>query len=176
MGPLVPGGTLTLDLASVVGWAYGHDEDRVPLFGTWKLPKIGGEGARYASFENELITTVETCQPRWIVLEKPLPPQAQTHARSAEQQYALRGMAYSTAYRNSIPISEIDAYTVRVEVLGAGRPVDVKLAVVSYCRKRGWIVPDHNAGDACLIWQWHRQRMRGPAQPTWREAEVVGVT
>jgi Holliday junction resolvasome RuvABC endonuclease subunit len=174
------GGVLALDLSSVVGWAYGLTTSRVPMFGTWRLPKWGGEGARYAAFENELAAFMDQYQPNSMVLEATLPLHAMLHGKSnyvsVSQQFALRGIAISEAYRGSCAKSEIDALTVRREVIGSsrlGRGDEVKKAIVAACHRRGWKVPDHNAGDACLTWEWRRMRMVGlppVAGPLWSNA------
>lgn len=159
-----PGGVLALDLSSRVGWAYGLPGEPAPLFGCWQLPYVGGEGARYAAFENELALAIERHAPARLILEAPLTFQALlgvSNAKVMQQQYTLRGFAYSEAWRAAVPISEVDSYTVRSEVLGKGTFAKdtVKREVISYCRKRGWRVPDHNAGDACLVWQWLTDRL-----------------
>lgn len=170
------GGVLALDLAGVVGWAYGHLHARVPWFGTWHLPVIGGEGARYAAFENELAPAMQRWCPSAMIIEAPLPLMAlATHSsfRVAAQQLTLRGFALSEAYRGSCPYHEIDAATVRGEVLGQRHFAKntVKREVLRGCYERGWRVPDHNAGDACLTWEWYRMRVGGRPPidgPLWR--------
>jgi hypothetical protein len=175
------GGVLALDLSSVVGWAYGLMTSRMPNFGTWHLPKWGGEGGRYASFENELAAAMELYRPAHMILEATLPLHAMLNGKSnyvsVAQQFALRGIALSEAYRASCPWSSIDAMTVRREVIGTSRfrntdgsKDDPKKHIVAACHKRGWKVPDHNAGDACLTWEWHRMRLTGVppvAGPLW---------
>lgn len=155
-----PGGVLALDLAGTAGWCYGDVDDIVPLFGIWRLPKVGGEGARYAAFENTLIDHLNEWRPSWIVLEEALPPVAQTNTFSAYQQYTLRGITLAEAYRASIPWSSVSAQLARLEVLGRARPDDKKEAVMAWCRHRGWLVHDHNAADACVVWEWHRRKLR----------------
>jgi Holliday junction resolvasome RuvABC endonuclease subunit len=161
-----PGGILALDLSGTVGWAYGAPDDAAPHFGCWHLPYVGGEGGRYAAFENVLAETIASFAPARLVLEAAMSLPALAAASTFKvvcQQLTLRGIAYSEAYRASIPISEIDSYTVRYAMLGTGHfsKGTVKREVVSYCRNRGWKVPDHNAGDACLVWAWHSTQLRG---------------
>lgn len=171
------GGVLALDLASVVGWAYGLLTQKQPIFGTWHLPHIGGEGGRFAAFENELEAALERWQPAHMVLEKSFSLQAFAQSSSYRimaQQISLRGFAYAEGWRTSTSISEIDAYTVRTEVLGQGRFAKdkVKREVVRWCMQHGMRVPDHNAGDAVLVWEWHRRRIMGVgpvAGPLFRE-------
>jgi hypothetical protein len=158
------GGVLALDLASTVGWAYGQLGDR-PRFGTWKLPHIGGEGCRYAAFENELIAAMALHRPSHLILEAPLSFAALlgvSNARVVQQQYTLRGIAFSEAYRGYCSVSEVSSDMVRGELMGQSRFAKdtVKREVVRFCWRHGFKVPDHNAGDAVMVWLWHRGRMR----------------
>ena len=160
-----PGGILALDLARITGWCYGLPWDDPPAFGTWHMPLQGGEGAKFAAFENELIEAVEAFQPARILAESPLPLAAMNNRASAWQQLGMRAFVRSTAYRHSIPTGEISADMVRMELLGLsrvpGNPDGIKQHVVLWCRRKGWRVPDHNAGDACLLWEWAASRARG---------------
>lgn len=178
MPDLPPGGVLALDLSRTTGWAYGHAGNRVPAFGVWHLPNGGLEGARYAAFENVLADAMDRLAPSCLVLEAPLPLMAQTHAKTAQQQYTLRGFACAEAWRGSAALHEVDAFTVRAEVLGKGRFAkdQVKREVVRYCRGRGLKVPDHNAGDAVLVWIWFTDRARGRpvvAGPLFQARETI---
>jgi hypothetical protein len=164
--PTRPGGVLALDLSGMVGWAYGQIEDRTPAFGCWRLPHEGGEGGRYAAFEDELIAAMETLQPGRLVLEAPMPLGALCGVSTLKvvaQQLTLRGIAYAEAWRASAPISEISADAVRFAMLGQSRFAKgtVKREVLAYCKRQGWKVPDHNAGDACLTWAWETTQLRG---------------
>jgi len=161
--PAIPGPTLALDLAGIVGWACGGLYDNRPQFGAWHLPFGQGEGARFCAFENRLAYFIEANSPDRIVVEKHLPAAAMNNDAAARQQLGLRAIAYSEAYRAATPISEIDVLTVRRDILGQGvfARDRVKQEVVMWCRRRGWSVPDHNAGDACVLWEWHRRRLTG---------------
>lgn len=164
-----PGGLLCLDLASTVGVAYGHPADRLPVFWSFDLLRTEGEGARYASFENELFDILAALKPAAVVLEAPLPLMAQTRAAICQQQYTLRGISLSECWRASVPVSEVEVDTVRIEILGTARfrKGQVKAEVVRYCRELGLDLSDHNAGDAVLIWLWRRVRSgaRASARP-----------
>jgi Holliday junction resolvasome RuvABC endonuclease subunit len=172
---LTQGGVLTLDLGGVVGWAYAPLDAVSPYADTITLPKVGGEGMRYASFENELAALIERLAPSAMVLEAPLRFAAQNNERACRQQYTLRGFAYSEGHRASVPVSEQDVDTIRLEVFGicrfSGR--DPKAEVVRMLRARRILVTNHNAADAVAIWLWHKQRMRGispVAGALWRSA------
>lgn len=164
-----PGGILALDLSSKTGWAYGQINARSPeAFGTWMLPAIGGEGARYCAFENELAAAILALQPARMIMEAPLTFQALlgvSNMRTMAQQLTLRGIGYSEAYRASIPISEASSDLVRTEVLGQGRfpKGTVKQVVMAHCWAQGWKVDDDNAADAILTWAFLAARLRGGA-------------
>lgn len=161
-----PGGVLALDLSSSVGWAYGSLDAVVPAFGVWLLPHTGGEGGRFAAFENALAAAMDQMVPSRVVVEAPLSFQALlgvSNMRVMCQQYTLRGFAYAEAWRANVPISEVSSDIVRLAMLGQSRFAKgtVKREVVAYCRARGWRVPDHNAGDACLVWAWFVGQVSG---------------
>ena len=174
------GGTLTLDLSSIVGWAYGRvGIDRIPWFGTWHLPKIGGEGARYGSFENELAAHMDRLEPSEMVLETTLSLGAfyeRSTLQIVYQQVSLRAVAVIEAWRGSCAKSEVDIRIARQEVLGAPwhlKREAAKRQSVQWCRERGMMVPDDNAADAVVIWEWHRMRLTNTppiAGPLFREA------
>lgn len=150
-----------MDLSSTVGAAYGELEAINPVFCTWRLPHVGGEGARYTAFENVLADFMTKIEPSRIVLEAPLPLPAMNNRRSAFQQITLRGIAYIEAYRGSCMISEIDSLTVRMMFLGHRVSHDVaKKEILRYCHKRGLKVSDHHQSDAALVWLWYQAQMR----------------
>ena len=151
---------IALDLSSQVGFAVGALDAR-PLLGTWVLPQIGGEGARFASFENELADAMALHVPDLLALEAPLPLPAQNNAQVARQQMGLRAIALSEAYRASAAAHEVDVYTVRRDVIGTGRfPAGkAKDAVMAYAKDQGYDPPDHNAGDALILWLYYARRM-----------------
>jgi hypothetical protein len=178
-GTYVPpdkGGIFTLDLARITGWAYGCANWRSPMFGTWHMPLIGGEGMRFAAFENELEAALEELEPLSIVCESPLPLPAVTNRAAVQQQLGMRAFVKAACYRASIECTEVSADLVRMELLGfcraPGRPEAIKNHVVAYCRRKGWKVPDHNAGDACLLWEWKRRRVSGSV-PMQRELGAI---
>lgn len=163
---MTPGGVLALDLSSSVGWAYGSATDDAPLFGVWHLPKDGGEGGRYAAFENELISFHDLAEPAYCILEAPLSFQALlgvSTMKVMQQQYGLRAFAFAESWRRSVPCSEVSSDIVRDAVLGQSRfkKGKVKAEVMAYCRERGWQVPDDNAADACMVWTWYTDRTNG---------------
>jgi Holliday junction resolvasome RuvABC endonuclease subunit len=161
-----PGGILSLDLSSRTGWAYGGEDDPYPLCGVWIME---GDTARIlVGFENELEDALVFFKPRLIMAEAPLPPTALSNVNVWRQQLGLAAMAEAAAFRHDIRFAENAASTIRTEVLGTARfpKGQVKPAVLAYCDRRGWKVPDHNAADACIVWEYahrHLYRARAPA-------------
>lgn len=157
-----PGGILALDLSRWCGWAYGHIGDAAPKFGTIRLSDTLEE-ARYCAFEDRIEEMIEAMAPLRLVLEAPLPLPAHTSLMVTAQQLTLRGLARMAAWRASVARSEIDVGTVRLDILGRRYfPKDqVKREVLRFCLRQGWKVPDHNAGDACLVWLWHVRQCQG---------------
>ena len=160
------GGILTLDLSGVVGWAYGKPEDREPLCGAWELAK-GDLGRILASFDNELEDSIVMHRPVLIMAEAPLPPTAISRADVWRQQLGLAALAQTAAYRHDIRFREQAASTVRTAILGTSRfpKGEAKDFVMAYCREQRWSVPDHNAGDACILWDYSRRNMRAGVVP-----------
>jgi Holliday junction resolvasome RuvABC endonuclease subunit len=159
-----PGGIFALDLSRNCGWAYGRP-GRKPINGTWVLPFIGGAGAVFCSFENTLAEALEFHAPAHVVVEAPLPLPALNNAEVARQQLGLRAFAMSECYRASIPFHEMDAYTVRRDILGTGRFAKgtVKREVIAWCRRQGIDVPDDNAADAVVLFTYFAKRLACPA-------------
>ena len=159
------GGILALDLSSVTGWAYGPLDWAAPEAGIWLLPKQGGEGARYAALENELIDVVDAWAPARIVCESPIPLPAMNNVTAAYQQLGLRAIVKALAWRESIPMSEVSADIVRLEILGIARGQAIKTHVLHWCRRvKRWDIDDHNAADAAMLWEWERRHIGGPPQ------------
>jgi Holliday junction resolvasome RuvABC endonuclease subunit len=174
---------MALDLApKVTGWAIGHLSDEAPEFGRWMLPRLGTEGAKYAKFADLLYGALKSWQPTAVVVEAPLPPAAQAAQKdtsTAFRQYGFRAIVHEAAWRRSIPITEVSADMVRIELLGRCRwpKGGAKTAVIRHCIALGLQVSDDNEADAILIWHWHRRRMRGfsgrPAPLLWPENTVA---
>lgn len=155
----MPGGILALDLCSTVGHAYGQIDDRGPISGTWRLASLG-LGAMIASFENELEDMLVLHRPALIFVEAPLTPTAISNTTVWRQQLGLAGAAECASYRHSIRYAEQSASTVRSQILGTTRHPKggtIKDVVLAYCRKQGWDPCDHNAGDACVLWEFARR-------------------
>jgi hypothetical protein len=169
----LPRKVVALDLAASVGVAIGSYGARIPDWThTVALPQIGGEGARFAAFSEWLGDFLEQYAPQLVVLEAPLPPQAQTAFRSCAQQYGLRALAFDVAYRASCGVSEVDTGTVRFETMGKRwfSKGTAKREVMQFVRGRGVRAMSFDAADAALVFIWHSQRVRGSAGALWEAA------
>jgi hypothetical protein len=160
------GGILALDLASTTGWAYGTQACAAPEVGTWRLGK-GSEVARMGAFGSELSDFVRAHRPSVILLEAPISFRVMRRFADAAQQLGLRAVAMAIAWQNETPCHEIECLRVRAEMLGSRNfpRGEVKGVVMAYWQRRGVPMPDHNAADAALMWEWYRLRLTGKPPP-----------
>jgi Holliday junction resolvasome RuvABC endonuclease subunit len=150
---------LTFDLSRQTGWACGDIRGDRPVMGDIYLPFEGGEGARLAALENEIILLLNAHEPEYIVMESPLSVFAMNNEASARQQLGLRAIALAVAYRESLPVTEVSADIARAAVIGlnrAGSSDAMKKAVMLWCRRQGLRPASHNSGDAAVVWFWYR--------------------
>jgi Holliday junction resolvasome RuvABC endonuclease subunit len=140
---------LALDLSTKVGFAVARDFD-APVYGTWILPKEhGGIGKRMSSFAASLEDAIQVHRPELVILEAPLPPQAQTAMASARIQFGLAAVGEMICHEQAVECEEARADDVRRLVLGTARPG--KDRIVAWCREQGWAPPDDNAADALAL-------------------------
>ena len=147
------GGVLTLDLAARTGWAYGHAGAPAPRgYGVWDIGSAarGGHGAVLATLADWLGDAFKLYRPSLVVMEAPLPPQAQTHANTARLLLGYCSVVELICYRWSILLREQGARDVRLRTIGKSRLE--KPEIVQWCRGRGIDVTDHNAADAIVLW------------------------
>jgi hypothetical protein len=152
------GGILALDLGARLGWAYGLTEDEWPSVGIWKLK--GSEASRFASLEKNLILFCNISKPRTFVLEAPLVPSAMSNDYGVRAAYGYRAIVLAEVHRRRADLVEQTVQVVRTDRLGANSfpKGAVKHEVVNYWRRRGFLIRDHNAADAALLWEWYRCR------------------
>lgn len=151
-------GILSLDLSTRVGWAYGRGFDR-PLHGVWKLGKTDDMGRLFSGFAGELESAIAVHAPDLVIMEAPLPPQAQTAMLSARVQFGLAAVCEMICKEKGVRCEEEKADVVRKMVLG--RPRVPKEAVVEWCREQGWQPADHNDADALALLRYRQILARG---------------
>jgi hypothetical protein len=189
-----PGGLLTLDLSTHVGWCYGPVNERFPLaMGTIDLPTFNGTklglgekvpygtiGHKGMSLQNDLIALFlavgkgknKVTLPSEITIERPLPPAGQTDTNTCLLMYGLAFLVYTEAHTASVPVTSIDVRSIRREVFGADLNVPrnkLKSTVLRLIRARGIPAKDHNQADAAAIWLCRKQRLTHGAGPLWEE-------
>ena len=143
-----PGGILALDLSTRAGWAYGHDF-AAPAHGVWALGKMAELGRCLSCLAGEMEDAIRVMQPKLVIMEAPLPPQAQTAASTARLQFGLAAVCEMVCYEQGVECEEERAAQVRKLVLGRGRPD--KDAIVAWCRDQGWSPAEHNDADALVL-------------------------
>lgn len=181
-----PGGILALDLGIHAGWCYGGVHDTTPDLGAWELPGTDDlrdidsnearrsilTGARGAALENELEALMALVRPRRMAF-------ALRFAANQTSAYLLTGLAVAaeiSAYRAEVQfVDKIAESEARAHVLGRGRfgipdpdnrrkiikgtgTKAAKDAVMEWCRGKGWRPPNHDAGDAAVIWEFARRK------------------
>lgn len=151
-------GILSLDLSLRVGWAYGRGFDR-PLHGVWALGKTADLGRVFSGFAGELESAIAVHSPDLIIMEAPLPPQAQTAAISARLQFGLAAICEMIASERGVRCEEEAAHVVRKLVFGRARVE--KETVVQWCREQGWQPADHNDADALALLRYRQILARG---------------
>lgn len=171
---------LAFDISpSTVGYALGCLSGKLPICGYWPMPELGGEGATYAAFSNEVYDAIEANKPSRLVIESPLTPQAMLGHCQTDYIYKIFGMrsvVYEAGYRFSIPVSGFSADKVRYELLGRhrwpGGSEEAKKVVLAHVRKLGVPTTSYDAADAVMVWLYVQKQMSGGIShdPLFRDA------
>jgi hypothetical protein len=151
---------MAIDIATHLGWCRGEHTDPTPRFGSVKFGVTGASSP--ARFSHALRWAVETFKgkrlPDVLVLERSIPVRAFSSDQTASILFGLAGVIQGVAYECGLYRFESHAVgDVRSIFIGArGLPTTpAKAAVVRRCRQLGWMVPDHDAADACALWAYH---------------------
>lgn len=164
---------LALDLATVTGWAVDRPSGGpVPACGIFRTPFAGGDdyGSGFAAFYDWLHDMTSLHQPTLLAFEAPLDSQ-NTHNRQATR--VLIGMATlaeTVAAARGITCFETHIQTVRKHFTGSGR--SQKPDVMYRCRVLGWQVPNHDAADACAVWDYAHAVLRSRRRTAMARAAV----
>lgn len=155
------GGILALDLSSNLGWAYAPRSAERPRSGVWELPRAAVDMmATFAAAENRINDAITVHAPSLVVIEAPLPIQAQTDTFTAELMLGLDAIVRLAVWRHEIDCQRVKVGDVRKHATGTVRHGrDVKAAIVAAVQARGWPITDHNAADAALLWLYARDRI-----------------
>lgn len=154
----VPSGTLTLDLGTITGFAFGH-QGQAPRLSSVQLTGRGvADGSLAACFCDWLATRIDEFNPCLMVNEAPLTAGQHLNDASARIAHGLEMLTQLIAWRRNIRLLRVHPSTVRAVVLGNGRAK--KPDVVAWVIARGWELPhwggepDTDAADAGAIWAW----------------------
>lgn len=152
---------VSIDLGRTTGFAHGLFGAVCPAFGSWPFSAkdpLDPVGRRIANFDNTLARAFDEWAPSHVVAAEPVPARNMGEAIAT---FGMLGQLRAECWRRQIPLLVQPEGTVRKEILGRGTgPTDVmKDLVLAWCRAEGLEVPDHNAGDAVILWRWTRDEL-----------------
>src|ERR1700740_2435164 len=161
MPRFLPRYLVTIDLGRDTGFAHGPFSAVSPQFGSWSLPikdPLDPVGARIAALDNTLSRAFDEWEPSHLVVAEPVPARNMGEAIAT---FGMLGQVRAECWRRRIAVLVQPEGTVRKEMLGrGGGPTEVmKGLVLGWCKANGLDVPDHNAGDACVLWRWARDEL-----------------
>lgn len=142
---------LTLDIATVTGWAVSQPGRNGPLYGSHRIVQgtIGDDlGRAFAAFRQWLSDMLAVYNPDEIWFEAPLP----TTNRSISTMrllMALPAFAEELSYLRSTPCFEQHRGTICKAILGKGNAT--KGDVLGWAVRKGHSPQDDNAADALLL-------------------------
>lgn len=148
---------LGLDLSTRTGWALGRDFEK-PRHGVWLLGKMTDMGRCLSCLAGELEDALTVFRPALVIVEAPLPPQAQTAMSTARLQFGLAGVAQMVCYEADTRCEDVRADEVRKLVLG--RPRAEKGAIIKWCRAQGWDPAEDNDADALMLLRYRHTLAR----------------
>lgn len=154
---------LALDLSSHTGWAIDRPTGgEKPLSGVVDLPLDGDEyGRAFVAFEQFLCDAIAAHAPDAVAFEAPLMHRGSNFITTEQTVRLLFGLAAITelvAHRSGLMAYEVNVATVKRHFAGNGRAT--KADMMARCRQLGWEVKDHNAADACAVWDFVRHKLR----------------
>lgn len=161
-----PGGVLTLDLSTHVGWVYGHPTDNVvPLWGVRHLPEEGNYGHSFNALLNTLEDLIADHEPARIGIEDMI-TQRHNSSYTARLTGGIHAIADLACYQAEITPERVSVDRARTAVIGrcrlnalekAARPkLNVKTQIVEpWCHLHGWgEIGSPDARDAAVIFAY----------------------
>jgi crossover junction endodeoxyribonuclease RuvC len=142
---------LTLDIATVTGWAVSQPGRNGPLYGSHRILQgtVGDDlGRAFAAFRDWLSDTLAVHNPDEIWFEAPLPTTNRSIA-TMRLLMALPAFAEELAYRRNTPCFEQHRGTICKAILGKGNAT--KGDVLAWAARKGHSPQDDNAADALLL-------------------------
>lgn len=161
--PAVPRYLVALDVGRVTGFAHGPFGAIRPVCDSWELvhgrpDPANPVGQRIAVLENMLIPSFDAWMPSHVIMAERF---ASRNAGEAASSFGLDGAVLAECWRRGIAVLVQPEGTVRKEMLGRGTGTTevMKGLVLAWCAREGIEVPDHNAGDAAVLWRWARDEL-----------------
>lgn len=155
---------LSLDAATVTGWAYGRPGE-APTFGAVDHSGGGGNGEVQSKFRAWLFETCYTLHPDELVFESPYVPHIPKtpnpakaslfNAKTLRRLYGLASVIEAVAWELRIQCSETTIGEISRFFTGKfshGGRDNKKAAFIARAAQYGWQVHDDNEADALALW------------------------
>ena len=163
------GKILSMDIASVSGWACGLVHE-VPRSGSHDArAKDGDTGDLFLSFGTFAQDIVKAERPGLIAFEEPIPPSflgKNTNPRTTAILYGLPAILELVAKRYGIPIRQINISRIRKHFVpemklekklkGDAKKREISRHVIAKCRELGWAPASGDEADALAVWSCAR--------------------
>lgn len=168
------GPILFLDLATTTGWCEGAPGEK-PVSGRFRLCRSGGDDAEaFGTLMRWLGDKLIATRYERVVYEAPVGPgmdrSGLTNWKTKRRLIGLCAVVDAATYLTSHPVFEASAITIRKHVLGTGRPVDPKKAVMAAMKLEGFAPADDNEADAIAGWIYATSITERQSMPLLRNA------
>lgn len=145
---------LTLDLATVVGWASGPIGAH-PAFGSFRVS--GSDLGRWLKFFRAALSgLIVEYRPTLIIFEAPIIVAGGSALATVRKLTGLAALTELAACDFGIPVREAGASEIAKALLGRARfpggRKEKKAATVAACKALGFAVRDDNEADAVALW------------------------
>lgn len=147
---------LTLDIATVTGWAFIGQGMIRPEAGTFRAapPKAPKDqlGVFMAGYKSNLIFVITLHKPHQIVFEAPFLGVG-ISPLTARKLYGLQAITELIAHELDIPIRQATVGEIRKHFLGSGKHkrAEAKQRVMQECLNRGWDPKNQDEADAMAL-------------------------
>lgn len=175
---------LTLDIATVTGFAHDDATGARPITGAFRVPRPTGSwedgwefGDTFAGFYAFLLPLVKLVAPDIAGIEAPLQivqgdrSKVRTNQNTVRILFGLAAIAEMTFKQCGIPVYETNVMTAKKYLAGHGRAD--KADMIAAARRLGWVVESADAADAAGQWGY----LKSLTDKTWspRATPLFGV-
>jgi len=165
---------LTLDIATVTGFAHDDEAGTRPVTGTFRVPRPAGSwedgwefGDTFAGFHRFLVPLVELVRPDVASIEAPLQivhgdrAKIRTNQNTIRILFGLAAIAEMVFHQFGIRVYETNVMTAKKYLAGHGRAD--KADMIAAARRLGWKVESADAADAAGQWGY----LKSLTDPKW---------